>query len=332
MEAQIQTNPLTTIRPPSYLTNHRWQVELLNQGKKWKVDEIAIACLKCAAAPVSRQVLDQIASATLVDQLLALDLILYNVESRKTKHPSLNPELWARYQAEAAGDYHRATFDHPFMDYSPGGEGWSMARERMAKYSQKTKDIDRFKEHYQYLKEIPLAKPAEVIPFQVEGEFFQRLKSIIAMTFMPIGTKPIPWSDVPLIRRTSPSGGSRHPIEAYMLLDDGRLFHCSTKKNCLGLIGTLEDVPVIPANGARFFLTCVFERNSFRYREPRTFRSIHMDAGHIASTLDFCATAVGLQLQDSNGVDETWVNGILGINGYEEFLMATLDISDGKSI
>jgi hypothetical protein len=33
-------------------------------------------------------------------------------------------------------------------------------------------------------------------------------------------------------------------------------------------------------------LTSVFERNMYRYREPRTFRTFHMDVGHILATIE----------------------------------------------
>ncbi|MBX3022639.1 MAG: SagB/ThcOx family dehydrogenase [Bdellovibrionales bacterium] len=320
---KIQTNPMTIIRPPSSFTGDHWQIEILNLGKKWKVQEPLVSCLMAAAGPIERGHLENQSGAAAVQTLLNMNLLVFAESVSAVKHPSLNPDVWAAHDAAAAGDYHRATFDHPFMDYSPGGTGADLARQRMVKYSATAKDDKRFKEvRGEY--EINLHSPSEIV-LSKDGDFLSRFHDVLSMTFLPIGSKSIPWSDVPLLRRTSPSGGSRHPIEAYVHLADSSLFHCNIGRGVLTRIGSLE---AKLQSGARVYLTCVFERNSYRYREPRTFRSVHMDAGHLAGTFDICAAACGLATRELNSLDEDVLNSALHIDGFEEFLIGAFEVCE----
>jgi hypothetical protein len=104
-------------------------------------------------------------SEAFVTQLLALNLLQQSSYGDKTTPavlPTQNLELWNN--APSAGDYHIATLDFPFMDYSPKGSGWAKARERMFKYSQTLPDNNRFKTSYSYLSEVSLPRPQRLMP------------------------------------------------------------------------------------------------------------------------------------------------------------------------
>ncbi len=89
--------------------------------------------------------------------------------------------------------------------------------------------------------------------------------------------------------RTSPSGGARHPTECFVLLGHRKM---------LAYYNWYEDVfRVDPTESAEkervweeaplatVYLGSRVERNMYRYRESRTFRTIHMDVGHILYVL-----------------------------------------------
>jgi SagB-type dehydrogenase family enzyme len=76
-------------------------------------------------------------------------------------------------------------------------------------------------------------------------------------------------------------------------------------------------------------ITSFFERNMYRYREPRTFRTVHMDAGHIASTLRMSARAMGLSAGVYDRDAAADVERALGIQGMREGYLLTVAIADG---
>jgi len=73
-------------------------------------------------------------------------------------------------------------------------------------------------------------------------------------------------------------------------------------------------------------LTSVFERNMFRYREPRTFRTILLDIGHVVFTLELACAALGLQFYPQHGVDDLAVERLLGLEGLDEGVMYAVAI------
>ncbi len=46
---------------------------------------------------------------------------------------------------------------------------------------------------------------------------------------------------------------------------------------------------------ALIVVTAVFARNMYRYREPRTFRTVFMDVGHLLGTFEMVASALGVR-------------------------------------
>ena len=109
--------------------------------------------------------------------------------------------------------------------------------------------------------------------------------------------------------KTSPSGGSLHPIELYLLartvdgLDPG-VYHYGCADHRLRRI-TAHAVPpaittYLPAQpwfegaGAVVFLVAHFERSLWRYASPRAYRAPLVEAGHLAQTFCLHATELGL--------------------------------------
>ena len=65
-------------------------------------------------------------------------------------------------------------------------------------------------------------------------------------------------------------------------------------------------------------VTAVFGRNMYRYREPRTFRTVFMDTGHLLGTFEMVASALGLQSFIHHAINEEAVERMLGLAALQE--------------
>jgi len=160
----------------------------------------------------------------------------------------------------------------------------------------------------------------------------QALAETLAFTFGIQG-----WVDVPGLGRaamkTSPSGGSLHPMEAYVLVQRVKglkkgIYHYNAGRHELEWLRkgiarrTLERNLGSQwwfARGAFLVLmTAVFGRTQWKYDFPRVYRSILLEAGHLCQT--FCLTATWLGLAPFCTIAQTdtkWEEW-LGIDGVKE--------------
>ncbi|HEX6683324.1 MAG TPA: SagB/ThcOx family dehydrogenase [Candidatus Limnocylindrales bacterium] len=135
------------------------------------------------------------------------------------------------------------------------------------------------------------------------------------------------------VLKTSPSGGSRHPIEVYpvVLRVDGvepGVYHYATGDDSLELLsagdhrdGVLRmcaehhwfgDAAVV------FFMTAVLERSMYKYRHSHAYRVIMMDAGHLGQTFHLVCTRLGLAPFTSAATNDRAIEEVLGIDGVHE--------------
>lgn len=111
------------------------------------------------------------------------------------------------------------------------------------------------------------------------------------------------------LRKTSPSGGSLHVAEVYVLVLNVQscpsgVYHYSVRDHELELLDAEDPQAwITPACGdqvwvadaaALFLSTAVLERSAFKYRFPRALRNIWLDIGHLSQT--FCLTATSMNL------------------------------------
>jgi SagB-type dehydrogenase family enzyme len=145
------------------------------------------------------------------------------------------------------------------------------------------------------------------------------------------------WVDVPgrprMALKTSPSGGARHSIEAYVLAlnIDGvprGFYHYSPDRHALVRLKrgvtpntVAEYLPVqegYPHAAALFVMTSVFARVTARYPYPRAYRSIFAEAGHLCQTFCLVATALGLAPFCSMAFADSKIERDLNIDGVSE--------------
>jgi SagB-type dehydrogenase family enzyme len=108
---------------------------------------------------------------------------------------------------------------------------------------------------------------------------------------------------------TSPSGGARHPIEAYLValrvkdLPRG-IYHYNTRNHELELVRSgatskrvlkyAEGQAHVANAAAVLLMTAVFPRTMWKYRSARAYRVVLLDAGHVCQTFCLVASWLGL--------------------------------------
>jgi SagB-type dehydrogenase family enzyme len=137
----------------------------------------------------------------------------------------------------------------------------------------------------------------------------------------------------PVIVRTSPSGGSRHPIEAYVLawnvdgLKAGAYHYDSDTRELVDLdrpVASRDIAPMLAhqtyfaAAGAAVVMCPVFARTMWRYEHSRAYRTVLIDAGHLGQTFCLAATALGLAPFTTMAFSEEALEKLLGLDGMSE--------------
>jgi SagB-type dehydrogenase family enzyme len=133
------------------------------------------------------------------------------------------------------------------------------------------------------------------------------LAALLATVFGPVDF--IDSGRGPLFRRTSPQGGSRQEIDAYLgVLNVADLepgwYHYNALQHSLELLTeglTSQEASYLCADqdwyGDAAFLIVLaarLERMSIKYRGPRAYRVCLLNAGHLGQTFALTATALGL--------------------------------------
>jgi SagB-type dehydrogenase family enzyme len=265
---------------------------------------------------------------------------------------------WSSVGWSAAADYHIATFNYPAVSYREGTRADAeMMRDYLAvepdddrtkKYEDITISFEcgsasealrRLDRPFNDVWEECCGRPRGLTATAVERN---DLEILCAAVFGWLRGRAMSPSNrrKPLAHKISPSGGGRHPTECYLIslavhdLPEG-VYHFSAQTDTLDWITELpsgEETESIfdglfRARHERSFepralliLTSVFERNMFRYREPRTFRTVFMDAGCAITNLELIARSMGYSMYTHNAMSDTRTEMLLGIHGLKEGL------------
>jgi SagB-type dehydrogenase family enzyme len=163
----------------------------------------------------------------------------------------------------------------------------------------------------------------------------EQLGSLLGLTF---GVQS--WLDLKGIGRvalkTSPSGGARHPIEAYVLalrvkgLDRG-LYHYNAGNHRLELLNTgatarkastyLNGQWWFGGGAALILMTAVFARPQWKYPSSRAYRVVLIDAGHLCQTFCLVATWLGLAPFCTMALADSEIEYDLKIDGVTESII-----------
>jgi SagB-type dehydrogenase family enzyme len=310
--SQITAEPLTT--------------SLLDFFDRWKsVAELCAAMPQYAPASVNRA----------IAQLVRNSLLLRKDQPLPAGHAALT--AWSNWNP-SAGFFHLSTRNLRFAD---DDEEEFRSVVRLAK----SKPIPLPVKRYRDAKQIPLPSPSfdgEFVrvllqrrtwrKFSSEPVMLRALGDLLGLTF---GVRH--WIKLPKIGsvavKTSPSGGSMHPIEAYVLSRnvDGLaagFYHYSAADHRLELLkrgATPRDITRLLANqwwygsaGFVVFLTAVFERTRWKYDYARAYRAVLIEAGHLCQAFCLTATSLGLAPFCTMAFADSKIENILVIDGISE--------------
>jgi putative peptide maturation dehydrogenase len=143
--------------------------------------------------------------------------------------------------------------------------------------------------------------------------------------------------ELTIVKKTSPSGGSQHPVEVYPLVRavegiDPGLYHYAVDAHELELLEPLReegaaDLVVELTAGQEhfraaqvlFLLTARFSRNFWKYQaHAKAYRVLLFDAAHLSQTLYLVCTQLGLGAFVSAAVNEQDIDRRLGLPAFTE--------------
>jgi putative peptide maturation dehydrogenase len=147
--------------------------------------------------------------------------------------------------------------------------------------------------------------------------------------------------DVAILRKTSPSGGARHALEAYPLIlnDDGiepGLYHYDVGDHALELVRRLprEEARSLAVGfaagqtwlgdaGAAVVVTARFPRTLWKYRRNnRAYLTLYLEAGHFSQTFYLVCADLGLGAFVTAAVNGGNIEDALELDPVEEGVLA----------
>ncbi|MGN6869143.1 MAG: putative peptide maturation dehydrogenase [Solirubrobacteraceae bacterium] len=148
-------------------------------------------------------------------------------------------------------------------------------------------------------------------------------------------------ADILCIKRTSPSGGGLHPIDAYPLISNVAgltpgLYRYNANNHSLVLLEALEAAEARSTAtsfmcGQKYFgmahvtfiLTARFYRNHWKYRRhQKAYAGLLMDAAHLSQTLYLVGTELNLGAFVTIAINARDIEDRLGIDGVTEGVIA----------
>lgn len=139
-----------------------------------------------------------------------------------------------------------------------------------------------------------------------------------------------------LLLKTSPSGGSRHPLECYVAALSVAgfvpgVYHYSVRRHALDLLADNEQALrtcLFPNLSPRLIivLTALPERVMWRYREPTSIWVTMLDAGHALGNFALACDGEGLSYRIHTGGNLQQVGELLSLQPFRELAVAAIAI------
>lgn len=146
--------------------------------------------------------------------------------------------------------------------------------------------------------------------------------------------------DTVFLKKSSPSGGGLHPVDAYVLvrdvagLDSG-LYYYDPVAHSLGRLPDpslpLERLLLDAVAGQQWFadahamaiMAPRYVRNFWKYRQhAKAYRAVLLEAGHLSQTLYLSATEAGLAAYVTCAINESCLDEALGLDPMNEGVLA----------
>jgi SagB-type dehydrogenase family enzyme len=140
--------------------------------------------------------------------------------------------------------------------------------------------------------------------------------------------------------KSSPSGGARHNIEAYLVAFDvegltSGVYHYNPDEHALTRVRSTSRKVLrrfyksqwwFQDPAAVIVMTSVFARLQFKYPHSHAYRSVFLDAGHLGQTFALVATAMSLAPFCTAAFNGDVVDGHLGVDGISESAVFLLGV------
>jgi SagB-type dehydrogenase family enzyme len=243
----------------------------------------------------------------------------------------IDPEILENPAAAARSGYHAATRDHPFLDMSRGQD----ARIDDAKIMAGFVEADEYPSVYldfDYTDRFQLEDAAHIGIDEIRNDIRCQLSAIISGTFgvrrhqAPYFDPATGYHQVELLLKSVPSGGARHPLECFVevvrspSLAPGH-YHYSARQNCLGQVALSAEPDFVTDSDADWILRLrmapMVRRAMFRYRDPRSFRALLVDAGHADGQLEAISNFCNWRYSSSLVVDFEFAKNVFDLPANE---------------
>jgi SagB-type dehydrogenase family enzyme len=274
-----------------------------------------------------------------VSQLVEHGLLLPKDSPEATRDIRIAKE-WSAWLPE--GSFHFSTKDAPYADFS----NWSV--DRLKSILPKTpapkifKTIMGSKTALPRVRAFPDSEFIRVLmarkthrQFSKQPVTLETVSQLLRLVWGVTGYLHPPTFGK-LLRKTSPSGGARHPGEVYLMalrvkgLRPG-LYHYHPGHHHLERINK-NATPgkarlycghqrYVRNAAALFLMTAVFRRTMWKYRFARAYRVVLLDAGHLCQTFCLVATWLGLAPFCTAALKDTLIEEDLGIDGIGESVL-----------
>lgn len=160
------------------------------------------------------------------------------------------------------------------------------------------------------------------------------LEELAYLLWLTQGVKRV--TERPITFRVVPSAGSRHAFETYLLanlvegLEPG-LYRYAAIEHQLVLVkpdpsmaeklyAATFNQQHVPASAVTFLWAAVVERIAWRYVE-RSYRYLHLDAGHVCQNLYLAAESIDCGVCAIASYDDEVVNSLLDLDGDDQFVI-----------
>jgi SagB-type dehydrogenase family enzyme len=202
--------------------------------------------------------------------------------------------------------FQRSVFDYPFYDYSTP-ETFQEDRQLMIRYQQDSPTPSPWTPRDGAQICLPTVDWDDLTPSDGRPFDLRHLAAVLRFTFGPIAE--LPHLGLPMhFRRTSPSGGAKHPSEGWLQVNtpcyglvpgtyvyDGARHKLVVVDAAQQASGTATDQPWTISIRSRV------ERPMWRYRDGRSFRAVFIDAGHVIETLALLLGGFGIGISVQSG-------------------------------
>jgi putative peptide maturation dehydrogenase len=167
-----------------------------------------------------------------------------------------------------------------------------------------------------------------------------RLEDLAVITSWVFGARAVAETDLGVtVKRTSPSGGARHAIEAYAVVSHVEgiapgLYHYDMRAHALSCLRELDDAGALAQQFAcgqefagethvSFVLVARFDRCYWKYRHTdKAYGALWMEAGHLSQTLYLVATHLGLGAWVTAAINSRETETALALDGADEGVLA----------